>query len=342
MGEIMNKIVLNGNEISTEFTQIELARLSFWKENPRIYSLIKSKYSIDPSNEQIFEVLWNFDDHVRDLVQQIKSNNGLIEPILVKKVNTEYFVYEGNSRFAAYLKLAETDPIKWGRINCNLLPENLTDSDIFKLIGQFHIHSKKDWVPYEQAGYLYRRHIEQGYSVDIIAKEMMISGKKVKFLIDVYEFMINNKINNIQKWSYFDEYLKSPSIRKLRKKYKNLDEVIVKQISNGTISNAVDIRNKLGVIARNFEKKPKQADRTICLIVDKETSLDDAFKVMENCLSDNKILNQLTNFKLTISESNIIDQIIKSEKDDYQKIKFELTKIKNNIESILKKMEKGE
>lgn len=338
----MNKIVLNGREIVTQFMQIELSNISFWKDNPRIYSLIKSKYDREPSNEEIFQVLWAFDDHVRELVQQIKQNNGLIEPILVKKEDNKYLVYEGNSRFAAYLKLSENDPVKWGRINCNVLPEDLTDSDIFKLIGQFHIHSKKDWVPYEQAGYLYRRHCEQGLTIAEISNEMMLSQRKVKSLIEVYEFMIQNNINNIQKWSYFDEYLKSPSIRKIRKKFNTLDEIIVNQVASDTITNAVDIRNKLGVIARNFEKKPKHVDRTLKLLVEKNYSLDDAFKVMEECLTDNKILNLITNFKISISESGLIEQISRSEKDEYLKIKFELNKVKNNIEFILKKMDKSE
>src|ERR1051326_3293104 len=79
--------------------------LKFFPENPRIYSLVRSDGK-EPTQPQIYDRLLE-QEHVKQLVQDIRRNGGLIEPLLVRDGSME--VLEGNSRLAAYRYLAKTD-----------------------------------------------------------------------------------------------------------------------------------------------------------------------------------------------------------------------------------------
>jgi hypothetical protein len=77
-----------------------------------------------------------------------------------------------HSRLTAYRVLARRNPIKWGQIKVKILPENIPESSIFALLGEYHIIGKTDWAPYEQAGYLYRRHANHQVNVQTLATEI--------------------------------------------------------------------------------------------------------------------------------------------------------------------------
>lgn len=334
----MSKITLNGKIIETEFKVIEISELQFWPDNPRIYSILREVSTENPTQEEIYEKLLNFDDHVKELVQHIKKNDGLIEPILVKKTQGINYVFEGNSRLAAYRKLAETDPIKWGRINCNVLPEALTDNEIFNLIGQYHIHTKKDWVPFERAGYLYRRHKEQKIDIPLLAKEMMISESKVRRDIEIYDFMLQYKCTSTSKWSYFEEYLKLAPIQKMRKRHPQFDQVIMSKISKDEIPNAIDIRNELNPVIKLYLKKPKAAESAISSLLENNITVRQAYERIEDSLTDNLVIGKLEKFNFYITDDGFVDNIKRSEKKELDKIKYEIKKITRNLEMISKKL----
>ena len=48
-------------------------------------------------------------------------------------------------------------PLKWNLVKCTLLPADIDESLIFALLGRYHVNGKKNWAPYEQAGFFYRR-----------------------------------------------------------------------------------------------------------------------------------------------------------------------------------------
>ena len=146
-------ITLRKREIKVKSGYLPHAGLSFYAENPRIYSMVWKDDDAEPSQEEIFEAL-SKTEHVREtLVPSIKSNGGLIEPVLVRK----NIVLEGNSRLAAYRLLAQKDPKVWENIRVRILPDTITDSEVFSLFGEFHIVGKKDWAPLNKQAILYRR-----------------------------------------------------------------------------------------------------------------------------------------------------------------------------------------
>ena len=88
-----------------------------------IYSLVRSQGRA-PDQDEIQKQLQGF-PHVQELIQDIKSNEGLTDPVIVR--DGDLVVLEGNSRLAAYRFLATKDPIKWRTILCTVLPEGIDE-----------------------------------------------------------------------------------------------------------------------------------------------------------------------------------------------------------------------
>ena len=142
-----------------------------------------------------------------------------------------FVVLEGNSRLAAYHELARNDVIQmWGRAKVRLLPSDISEKLVFALLGDLHIIGRKDWAPYEQAGYLYRRNETHGVSAQSMASEMGLPVGRVRHLINTYKFMVEHEETSVARWSYYDEYLKSNAARKARRTNPKLDGIVVGKI----------------------------------------------------------------------------------------------------------------
>jgi hypothetical protein len=141
---INDSLTLSGKEIPVRVGFLSHQELKFYPENPRLYSLVRADEKV-PSQKEIEEKLAQM-DHVKTLIQSIKANGGLTDPLIVR--DGDYVVVEGNSRLAAYRLLAQREPIKWGMVKCKLLPKDISEDLIFLLLGEYHIIGRKDWQPY--------------------------------------------------------------------------------------------------------------------------------------------------------------------------------------------------
>lgn len=244
--------------------------LKFFADNPRVYSVVRANGK-QPTQEEIQEQLCEL-EHVKELREDIKRNGGLLEPLIVRGGSFE--VLEGNSRLAAYRQLAYKDPIKWGMVKCTVLPDDVDDALVFSLLGQFHIKGKKDWAPYEQAGFLYRRFKNHKVPPKVLSAELGLSTKKVTHLIETYDFMVENDEVDITRWSYYDEYLKSNKIKKARKKHPEMDALIVKSIKSGDIERAMDLRDQLPTVCGSAQVLKKFAGGKISLKTAYERAVD--------------------------------------------------------------------
>ena len=242
---IDDSLTIARQEIAVKCGQMQQAALRFFPENPRVYSILNGE---EEASQTEIETRLGSRDHVKVLVQSIRANGGLTDPVLVR--DGDFVVVEGNSRLAAYRMLAKGDPVKWGLIKVKLLPRDVSDDVVFALLGEYHIIGRKDWAPYEQAGYLWRRWKIHGVDSSKMAAEMGIAAKAVTHLIQVYSFMREHGENDINRWSYYDELLKSQYIRRAREAEPSFDKVIVQKINAGEIPKAVDVREKVTAICR--------------------------------------------------------------------------------------------
>ena len=247
---VSGSIRLRGLDIPTETREIEQRKLRFYPDNPRIYSLVRANGEVPDQDEICRQLLEH--DHVKELKEDIVANGGLIDPLIVRA--GDLVVLEGNSRLAAYRFLARQNAIRWGIVRCTVLPADIDEKLVFALLGQYHIKGKKDWAPYEKAGFLYRRYKTHSLELSAVALELGIPANEAKHLVEVYEFMIAHKEDERDRWSYYDEYLKSNRVKKAREEHANFDTFIVKEIRSGNIPKAMDLRDKLPTICAASSK----------------------------------------------------------------------------------------
>lgn len=313
-------------------TELMQASLKFYPENPRVYSEMNS-FGEEPTQSEIEDHMCRL-EHVKQLKESIKSNGGLIDPLIVR--DGDNTVLEGNSRLSAYRILASIDPIKWGKVKCLVLPADIDDSAIFALLGQYHIIGRKDWDPFEQANYLYRRHMETKYPIEYMAGELGINKGKATKMIDVIQMMIDHNDLNKHKWSYYEEYLKNASIKKYRETNPDIDDVIVKQIKNGDIKDAKDIR-KIGDIAKVGDKQSKRLMKDI---IDEKTTIYDAYDDMEDAGKFEDAVKKLKNFRALIIDDTFEKQITASP-EVLDQSKFLIEKIRKQLEHIQSRIDKN-
>lgn len=310
--------------------ELDQSKLLFFPENPRVYSVLNLDNE-KPTQRQIEEVMCKA-DHVKQLKESIKSNGGLIDPIIVR--DGDMVVLEGNSRLAAYRLLYKQDPIKWAKIKVILLPEDISDEAVFALLGQYHIIGRKDWEPYEQAGYLYRTINDTKKTVESLAIELGITTSYIKKLIEVYEYMIEKNDNHPNKWSYYEEILKNRGIRKAFEEIPGLEEKIISDVKENKIRMAIDVR-KLGDISKVNDKLSKKILKDIAI------GEEDIYSGFEIIASSGKMDNNyqvLTNFRKKISDDNFASKLINDE--NLGNIEFELKKIERIVSTLLTKIER--
>jgi hypothetical protein len=320
---------LRGMEVPTITREISVKELNFYPENPRIYSIVHADGQ-KPTQAEILERLQIL-EHVRQLVQDIRANGGLIDPIIVRQ--GDMVVLEGNSRLAAYRHLVKDDPVKWAKVTCTLLPPNIDEHLVFALLAQYHVKGKKDWAPYEKAGFIYRRFKQQKVDLQVAAPELGITRDEAKHLIAVYEFMIESGDQDSAHWSYYDEFLKSRKIKKVREEVAGFDKFIVEEIKTARMGKAMDLRDKLPVICTG---NPKILKRYMSGTYD----FAEAHEHAVTAGGEHHALNRLKRFRKWLVESTTEDDILEAPKAIRDSIQYELKEIERKAKKLKELIEK--
>lgn len=318
-------IPIKGKNYTVSIRHLRHDTLKFYPENPRIYSVLHDGAGTAPSQDEIQQCLQDM-DHVRDLRDDIKENGGLIEPLYVKEATLE--VVEGNSRLAAYRMLAEENAVQWETVKCAILPKAVHDSAIASLLGQLHLKGKKDWLPYEQASFLHRRHYKDKISISNLAKEVPLKKRGIEHRINVINYMIKQSDNEMKRWSHYDELLKNRKIQAAFKDHAGFEEAVIKTIKSGNMK-AVEVRDKLKVVCRTKSEKP------INQFIGGAT-IDDAVKTAKSLGGDHTALNKITRFRHWVVEGDTKRDIKNAPEKVRQQIGWELKKIKAQVATLLK------
>jgi hypothetical protein len=324
-------LVIRGKNIPVNTQFVEQSKLEFFRDNPRIYSVVHEGGK-GPTQEDI-ETRLQAMDHVKQLFTDIKENGGLIDPLIIRQIRPGiYEVIEGNSRLAAYRLLCQKDAVKWSKVKCTILPDSIDDQDVMFLLGQYHLKGKKEWPPYEQAGFLHRLHKLQGVGKTELAERMALKTGQVTHLVETYDFMLKHKDNRVDHWSYYDEYLKSRTIQKARDNYPDLDKVIVEKIKSNEIERAQKIRDELPVICAS-EKSLKS------LVVGKST-FDKSFDQADRGGYNDNDYKRLKKFRDWIGCNETQDALISTEGPIRAKIVFEVKQLNNILKGLKDGIEK--
>jgi hypothetical protein len=325
---VKSSVKLRNQDIPVELREIEQKRLQFYVDNPRIYSLIRPDEYV-PDQDSICQELQKL-EHVRELQADIAANGGLIDPLIVR--DGDFVVLEGNSRLAAYRHLFSKNPVKWNTVRCMLLPKDIDEKLVFALLGQYHVKGKKDWAPYERAGFLYRRYKQHELELSSVAGELSISTNEARHLVAVYEFMIEHKDQDRDHWSYYDEYLKSTKIKKARDEYPIMDKFVVKEVKSKAIPTAIDLRDKLPVICTGPSKTFKR-------FLEGETSFESAYETAVDAGGENPGLAKLKRFRSWLALNDTEDDLLDCNKQVRDKIHFELKEVEKRAQKLRKRLE---
>jgi hypothetical protein len=255
-----NIIVVDGLRIPTEVKELPIDEVKYWRENPRVDSIIKQRFPDGSATEDdIEQALWGLES-VKELFQDIKQNGGLIDEILVKGE----FVLEGNSRLCAYrhlFKKATTDDerMQWLGIRARIIPESTSSEAIFSILGTWHIKGKAEWKTFEKAAYIARIHREYGKTTKEISMMLKRSEVEVKNMIETYDLMQRKGISESQdqkKFSAVYEIIKNREMRKIREKEPGIFDSCINAVRDGRFERAEKVRDLPKIIK---DKKARKA-----------------------------------------------------------------------------------
>jgi hypothetical protein len=326
---VESSMLIRGTKVPTVTREVPIKELNFYPDNPRIYSIVVVDGE-KPTQTDILERLQVM-EHVRQLVQDIKANGGLIDPLIVRA--GDMVVLEGNSRLAAYRHLAAGGDERWFRATCTILPADIDEKLVFALLAQYHVKGKKDWAPYEKAGFIYRRFKEQHVDLQQAAPEMGLTKDEARHLITVYEFMIDHDDRDPAHWSYYDEFLKSRKIKKARDEVAGFTEFIVGEVKSGSMGKAMDLRDKLPVICAANSKILKRYMAGVHTFADAH---EDAVVAG----GENPALNRMKRFRKWLAETTTEDDVKDAPKAIRDVMQFELKAIEAKARKLKDLLEK--
>lgn len=305
----IGKLMIGEREYEVKDCELLQSELMFYVDNPRVYSALRNSPDIIPTQAEIEKHMIELES-VKQLRLSIHENGGLIDPLIVR--DGDFVVLEGNSRLAAYRILCRNEPLKWGKVKCRVLPADIDEAAIFKLLGTYHIVGRKDWSPYEQAGYLYRRFKDTKIPEENLASELGITPAKAKNYIRVYDYMLEKEDLAADRWSYYEELLKNRKLQSAIKDNPGFEEVLVEQIKTNQIVNAADIR-KVGEMAAVKTKKGKKVFQGV---VAGTTDIYSAYASLKDESSFDKVADKVSAYKEFISDPKLVETIMASQQKD--------------------------
>jgi len=210
-----NTITVLGKTITYEIKDIDINDVQYYPENPRINYII-SKY---PKNEITQELIQNELlklEPTRERIKDIEENKGMIDEIYI--LNKK--VIEGNTRLCAFRILSKKypDDKRWKTIKARILQNNVSEEELFYILGIFHIKGKTEWNAYEKAAYIYKMIVTLKKSPDEIGKQLRMQPKNIEIAIKAYKVMrdkyliknknkgIDKQYEDLRKFSYFDAF----------------------------------------------------------------------------------------------------------------------------------------
>lgn len=324
----MSDFNIKGTIYHAEERELPLDKVKFWEENPRLYEILNI-YG-QPTQAEIQDKLSSM-EHVKKLRVAIEAN-GLMEPILVR--DGDFIVIEGNSRLSAYKLLYEKEPLRWNKIRCEILPENISPMDILTLLGQYHLIGRTNWGNFAQAGFLYRALKESNKQIDTLAMELGIPITDAKKLVKIYTYMREVDDLRPDAWSYYDVLLSNQGIKKYRDTTDELDKVIVSQIKSGKIQKARDLQDKLGVIAKGADK---DSQKLIKRIIKEEITIEEGFELYQETGKDKTAFQAVQRFRKRIYDEEFQRNLQYS---DENAVMLELRKINSIVNKLMKQYEK--
>jgi hypothetical protein len=215
----VDEMVLDNVKVQVRNQNIPIDSLELDPANPRIaYTVRIGNYGTGAKLQTALEnLLWKDEDVRQKLYQGVLANGGLIERVIVRSNGQ---VAEGNCRTVVYRKLhaADKDDPRWQTIPARVLPPEISEKQIAKLLGEMHVGGKNEWSAFEKAAHVHRLFNEFGLTQEEIARLLRTSKSAVNHNIRAFDVMRTYLTRYggegaVRKFSYFVELFKNPELR---------------------------------------------------------------------------------------------------------------------------------
>jgi len=140
-------------------------------------------------------------------------------------------------------------------------------------------------------------------------------------MVNVYSFMVDHNEVEPQRWSYYDEYLKSRKIGNVRDLLPELDDVVVQHIRKNKIAKAADVRDKLPRICSAGK------GQLVKRFISGERSFEQCHEDAVAGGANNALYQRLRRFRTQIKDPDTKKEIAKMPTNQRKKCKYELEKI---------------
>jgi hypothetical protein len=170
-----------------------------------------------------------------------------------------------------------------------------------------------------------------GFTLDELALELGLGKQRIKQMIETYSFMVDQDDNTRERWSYYDEYIKSRKIGRARERFPKLDSMVVKMIQDGDIPTAQDLRDKLKVIAAS-------SGRALEKLVDGKLDFEEAFELAESGGGTHASFRRLEKFRKWIAEPEVRDGLTRCSPEILKRVSFEVRHLRKALEALEKKL----
>jgi len=163
-------------------------------ENPRIARVLEFHDPGDITAEQISLALGtdgSDSSHTTftSLKESIKTNGGVIHPIIVNQVGDRYIVIEGNTRVQIYKEFkAKKIPGQWDEIMA-VVHINLPEKEAHAIRLQSHLVGPREWDAYSKAKYLFTLYQQEKLPFSQIVDFCGGDRAKTRKYIDAYQLM---------------------------------------------------------------------------------------------------------------------------------------------------------
>lgn len=295
------------------------------KNNPRIAKYLEI-YGGNINAAQIALALGVGDSEVdrsgttfQSLKASIRTNGGIIHPIIVNKLSDNKFVaIEGNTRVAIYKEFEEKKvPGNWHTI-LSMVYESMSKEEVDSIRLQAHLVGPRAWDPYSKAKYLEYLSNSEHLTLNQIVNYCGGREREVANYVEAYEIMENYYRPQLESDDQFDPTRFSAFIELQRPRVKQAiinAKFNFKDFSKWIIDRKVHPLNMIRKLPPVLEN-PKSRE---IFLKHKKGAIQEALKVLEVPTKD----IALENSSLTQLAHEIYDRILKLRYEELKRLKEE-------------------
>lgn len=286
---------IDGTTYELPSLKMSASKLLYWESNPRIYEKIRQKVGgEDISQDEIHNFFINEVDSVQNLKSQIARAGGINVSLFIQKAenSSDYIVFEGNTRLAVVrdMHLRGLHPYKDDDlIPVYRLPDDMDVDLINTVVGQEQLQTKKDWDAFEMVSYVAREYQKRRNNQQSdkriysdMKREFDVTQARVKSSVEIINFMKENELEKtmkgVNRFSHWNFYKTNREHQKLAKLYnekskfneiatssapKPFDKLVIDIVMDDDAPKAVDFRDQLTKIAKEYDRDKSPAENLI-------------------------------------------------------------------------------